>query len=60
MHIAYLEKRNPANNIYRFYTIQITPTLFGDWAVVGLYTQTGQMSHRIPPIPYITYSCLIA
>lgn|GEM_PF-4667297 len=26
---AYLEKRDPASNQYRFYTLRVVPTLFG-------------------------------
>ena len=30
----YLEKRIPARNQKRFYTITVTPTLFGSWTLM--------------------------
>jgi len=41
MHIAYLEKRNPEKNMYRFYAIRITPTLFGDFALIRNWGRIG-------------------
>jgi len=41
MQIAYLEKRNPEKNMCRFYAIRITPTLFGDWAVIRQWGRIG-------------------
>ena len=34
MRLAYLEKIDPARRMGRFYAICVTPTLFGQWAVV--------------------------
>ena len=34
MRLAYLEKIDPARKMSRFYAICVTPTLFGQWAVV--------------------------
>ena len=38
----YLERREPARNIQRFYAIIITPTLFGAWAMVREWGRIGQ------------------
>ena len=32
--LAYLEKIDPYRRMMRFYAIWITPTLFGEWAMV--------------------------
>ena len=41
-HVLYLEKRIPARNQKRFYTITVTPTLFGAWALVREWGRIGQ------------------
>ena len=41
-HVLYLEKRIPARNQKRFYTITVTPTLFGSWAMVREWGRIGQ------------------
>ena len=41
-HVLYLEKRIPARNQKRFYTITVTPTLFGSWALVREWGRIGQ------------------
>ena len=38
----YLEKRVPARNQHRFYTITVTRTLFGSWALVREWGRIGQ------------------
>ncbi len=38
----YLERREPASNRQRFYTILVTPTLFGAWAMVREWGRIGQ------------------
>ncbi len=42
MPVLYLEKRIPALNQKRFYTITVTPTLFGPWALVREWGRIGQ------------------
>ena len=42
MSSIYLERREPARNIQRFYAIIITPTLFGAWAMVREWGRIGQ------------------
>ena len=42
MPVLYLEKRIPARNQQRFYTITVTPTLFGSWALVREWGRIGQ------------------
>ncbi|MCB1780686.1 MAG: WGR domain-containing protein [Candidatus Competibacteraceae bacterium] len=37
-----LERREPACNVMRFYTITVTRTLFGGWAVVREWGRIGQ------------------
>jgi hypothetical protein len=32
--MAFLTRIDPARNINRFYVVDITPTLFGEWAVL--------------------------
>lgn len=41
-HVLYLEKRIPARNQKRFYTITVTPTLFGSWTLVREWGRIGQ------------------
>lgn len=41
MSSIYLERREPARNIQRFYAIIITPTLFGAWAMVREWGRIG-------------------
>ena len=38
----HLERREPARNRQRFYTILVTPTLFGAWALVREWGRIGQ------------------
>ena len=39
---AYLEKRDPARNMQRYYRVSVAPTLFGDWATVREWGRIGQ------------------
>jgi len=32
--MAFLTRTDPAKNIDRFYFVDVTPTLFGEWAVL--------------------------
>lgn len=43
----YLEKKNPAENMYRFYSITVTPTLFGDWALVRGWGRIGSRGSKM-------------
>ena len=42
MSAVWLEKRDPARNLARFYAITVTPTLFGEWALVREWGRIGQ------------------
>lgn len=39
---AYLEKRDPARNMQRYYRVSITPTLFGAFAMVREWGRIGE------------------
>ena len=39
--MAFLTRIDPARNIDRFYVVQITPTLFGEWALVREWGRRG-------------------
>ena len=39
---VYLERREPARNLQRFYAITVTRTLFGAWAMVREWGRIGQ------------------
>jgi predicted DNA-binding WGR domain protein len=38
---TYLERRDPAHNMERFYLVTITPTLFGEWALIREWGRIG-------------------
>jgi predicted DNA-binding WGR domain protein len=38
---VHLERRDAARNMDRFYRVWITPTLFGEWAVVSQWGRIG-------------------
>jgi predicted DNA-binding WGR domain protein len=38
---VYLEKIDPAENMRRFYSIRVIPTLFGEWTVVREWGRIG-------------------
>lgn len=42
MQLAYLQKVVPANNQYRFYSVHVEPTLFGEWSVINEWGRIGQ------------------
>jgi predicted DNA-binding WGR domain protein len=42
MCFAYLKKVDPEQNQFRFYTIAVVQTLFGEWAVVREWGRLGQ------------------
>lgn len=39
---AYLEKRDPARNMQRYYRVSVSPTLFGEFALVREWGRIGQ------------------
>lgn len=39
---TYLERIDPAAGMARFYTVRVTATLFGEWAVVREWGRIGQ------------------
>jgi len=39
---SYLEKREPAKNLARFYRLMILPTLFGEWSLQKEWGRIGQ------------------
>lgn len=39
---AYLERIDPKAGMARFYAVMVTPTLFGEWAVVREWGRIGQ------------------
>jgi predicted DNA-binding WGR domain protein len=41
MNTIYLEKRDPGKNMMRFYSIRITLTLFGEWALIRQWGRIG-------------------
>lgn len=38
---TYLERREPARGMARFYAVSVAPTLFGDWALVHEWGRIG-------------------
>ena len=39
---VYLERVEPEADCYRFYAVQVMPTLFGEWALVREWGRMGQ------------------
>jgi predicted DNA-binding WGR domain protein len=39
--MAFLTRTDPTRNINRFYVVDITPTLFGEWAVLREWGRRG-------------------
>ncbi|MGC1504222.1 MAG: WGR domain-containing protein [Sulfitobacter sp.] len=39
---TYLEKRQPSNNVARFYRISVMPNLFGEWTLYREWGRIGQ------------------
>ncbi|MGB0848325.1 MAG: WGR domain-containing protein [Thiolinea sp.] len=39
--ITYLKKVDPEKNQYRFYSLYIVPTLFGEWSLVRTWGRIG-------------------
>jgi predicted DNA-binding WGR domain protein len=39
--MAYLTRTDPARNMNRFYIVDVTPTLFGEWAVLREWGRRG-------------------
>lgn len=46
MSVAYLEKRDPARNMRRYYRVSVAPTLFGEFALVREWGRIGQRGGR--------------
>ena len=60
MNLAYLERRESAANMARFYTASIVPTLFGEWALVrgwagsarpARFGRSGSKPSKMPLLP---------
>lgn len=47
MTIAYLEKRDAARNLHRYYRVTVVPTLFGEWAMVREWGRIGRRGGRM-------------
>jgi len=39
---SYLEKRDPAKNLARFYSLMLLPNLFGEWSLQREWGRIGQ------------------
>jgi predicted DNA-binding WGR domain protein len=39
---TYLEKRQPAHNVARFYRMSVMPNLFGEWTLLREWGRIGQ------------------
>lgn len=39
---SYLEKRDPAKNLSRFYSLRVLPNLFGEWSLQREWGRIGQ------------------
>ena len=37
-----LERRDPAKNLMRYYALQITPSLFGEWCLLRAWGRIGR------------------
>lgn len=49
MTMIYLERKDPMQNMYRFYSLHISLTLFGEWALIrrwGRIGANGQMMEQ--------------
>ena len=44
--VAYLEKRDAARNMQRYYRVTVVPTLLGEWAMVREWGRIGQRGGR--------------
>lgn len=40
---TYLEKRQPTNNVARFYRMSVMPNLFGEWTLLREWGRMGQV-----------------
>ena len=47
MSTYYLEKINSPQNMYRFYSLEVTPTLFGSWALIRRWGRIGSQGQRM-------------
>jgi predicted DNA-binding WGR domain protein len=41
MNRIYLERHDPGKNMHRFYQIDVTPGIFGDWSLVKEWGRVG-------------------
>jgi predicted DNA-binding WGR domain protein len=39
--MAFLTRRDPARNLYRFYVVRLEPALFGDWTLLREWGRSG-------------------
>jgi predicted DNA-binding WGR domain protein len=44
--MAFLTRTDPTRNINRFYVVDITPTLFGEWAVLREWGRRGSPGYH--------------
>jgi predicted DNA-binding WGR domain protein len=47
--MTYLTRTDPARNMIWFYVVDITPTLFGEWAVLREWGRRGSPWHHAAP-----------
>ena len=43
----YLERCQPEVNMFRFYSLEVTPTLFGDWALTRRWGRSGSKGQKL-------------
>ena len=56
-----LTRSDPARNMHRFYALQLTATLFGEWALVaewGRIGSAGQVQERLFAAPELAAAAL--
>jgi predicted DNA-binding WGR domain protein len=56
-----LTRTDPARNMHRFYALQLTATLFGEWAFVaewGRIGAAGQVQERVFAAPELAEAAL--
>jgi predicted DNA-binding WGR domain protein len=46
--MAYLTRTDPTRNINRFYVVDISPTLFGDWALLREWDTAPAIRAKMP------------
>jgi predicted DNA-binding WGR domain protein len=56
-----LTRSDPAKNMHRFYALQLTATLFGEWALLaewGRIGSAGQLQERVFPSLELAHAAL--